>query len=134
MIDVRNSLHAVTRRLWRPAVSSLSLMLAGCAQATASELDSRDDLHCAIAAHTVEMNMDGISTRLQRQGIFALRSWYYSKLPQERLSERPAVIEAMKADPDGMLSLVQKCVERAERDKDWDRYSKWVVQATDGAP
>lgn len=78
--------------------------------------------------------MNGMSTRLQRQGMFALRSWYYSKLPEERLSESPAVIEAMKADPDGMLNLAQKCVERAERDKDWNRYSKRVIQTTNGAP
>ena len=107
---------------------ALCLVLAGCAQASADVLDSRDDLHCALAAHTLEMNTDGIATKLQRQGLFALRSWYYSKLPEGRLNESAAVVEAMKADPEGVLNLVEECADRAALDKDWEGYSRWLAQ------
>ncbi|MEN7537707.1 hypothetical protein [Aurantiacibacter flavus] len=110
---------------------ALCLVLAGCAQTSADVLDSRDDLHCALAAHTLEMNTDGISTKPQRQALYVLRSWYYSKLPEERLNESAAVIEAMKADPEGLLNLVEECVDRAALDKDWEGYSRWLVQTED---
>jgi hypothetical protein len=104
------------------------MFLAGCGQASASVLDSRDDLHCALAAHQIQLNLDNNATLLQRQGIHALRSWYYAKLPEKRLSESPAVLEAMKTDQGAVLRVARECLDRAELDKDYYRFSELVAK------
>lgn len=104
------------------------MMLAGCSQALASDLDSRDDLHCALAAHHIQLNFDSKATTLQRQGIHALRSWYYAKLPETRLAEGPTVVEAMRTDPAAILRVAGECLDRAKLDKDYYRFSEFAAR------
>ena len=109
----------------RIATAAVALVLAGCSQAEASEVDPQNDVHCAVLATGYRISGDiQNAPQDQKRALAVLDDWYGPKLMQaskERgeasvLAEAQPIADLMDRDLLSTKDEYMTCAERAFSD------------------
>lgn len=104
------------------------LTLVACANASASETDASNPLHCGAQLQAYSAIAGQQGDRVKEKG-FALRAQWYGELARSRglsLTEKAKLELADKilAAPDGGAALATECIKQQDADPDFHRLTR----------